>query len=61
VRPLQAYRDEELRHMRATFFNPHSEFHSARRDFVYKAAATSTPLRIAVHRRNDAGRESSAA
>jgi putative two-component system protein, hydrogenase maturation factor HypX/HoxX len=49
-RPLQAYRDEELRHMRATFFNPHSEFHKARRNFVYKTPATETPLRIAPHR-----------
>ncbi|MBC7982458.1 MAG: enoyl-CoA hydratase/isomerase family protein, partial [Candidatus Obscuribacterales bacterium] len=50
IRPLQAYRDEELRHMRATFFNPQSEFHQARRDFVLKAAPDSTPLRIAPHR-----------
>lgn len=49
-RPLQSYRDEELRHMRATFFNPHSEFHQARKNFVYKTAATETPLRIAKHR-----------
>jgi putative two-component system hydrogenase maturation factor HypX/HoxX len=51
IKPLQAYREEELRHMRATFFNPHSEFHQARHDFVYKQAAASTPLRIAAHRR----------
>jgi len=50
IKPLHTYREEELRHMRVTFFNPHSEFHVARSNFVYKVAATSTPLRIATHR-----------
>ena len=61
IKPLEAYRQDELRHMRATFFNPHGEFHQARHDFVYKQAATSTPLRIAVHRGSIEQRRSTAA
>jgi putative two-component system hydrogenase maturation factor HypX/HoxX len=63
IRPLQAYRDDELQHMRATFFNPHSEFHQARRDFVYKMPFTATPLRLAPHRLDSTAkaRQSSAA
>jgi len=42
-KPLQAYRDEELRHMHRTFYDPGSSYHEARRDFVYKRAAEETP------------------
>lgn len=49
-KPLQAYRDEELRHMYRTFYDPSSSYHEARRNFVYKRAAEATPLRIATHR-----------
>jgi putative two-component system protein, hydrogenase maturation factor HypX/HoxX len=51
-KPLQAYRDEELRHMYRTFYDPGSSYHEARRDFVYKRTAEATPLRIAAHRRS---------
>jgi putative two-component system hydrogenase maturation factor HypX/HoxX len=33
-KPLQAYRDEELRHMYRTFYDPGSSYHEARRNFV---------------------------
>ena len=49
-KPLQAYRDEELRHMYRTFYDPGSRYHEARRNFVYKRAAEETPPRIATHR-----------
>jgi putative two-component system protein, hydrogenase maturation factor HypX/HoxX len=51
-KPLQAYRDEELRHMHRIFYDAGSSYHEARRNFVYKRAADSTPLRIAIHRRD---------
>jgi putative two-component system protein, hydrogenase maturation factor HypX/HoxX len=49
-KPLQAYRDEELRHMYQTFYDPGSSYHEARRNFVYKRPAETTPARIATHR-----------
>jgi putative two-component system hydrogenase maturation factor HypX/HoxX len=49
-KPLQVYRDEELRHMHRTFYDPDSSYHEARRNFVYKRAAQETPPRIATHR-----------
>jgi putative two-component system protein, hydrogenase maturation factor HypX/HoxX len=49
-KPLQVYRDEELHHMNRTFYDPHSSYHEARRNFVYKRAARATPSRIATHR-----------
>ncbi len=49
-KPLQTYRDEELRHMYRTFYDANSAYHEARRAFVYKSAATETPSRIARHR-----------
>ena len=56
-KPLQAYRDEELRHMHRTFYDPGSSYHEARRDFVYKRAAQETPPRIATHRDSRMRRE----
>jgi putative two-component system hydrogenase maturation factor HypX/HoxX len=49
-KPLQAYRDEELRRMHRTFYDPTSSYHEARRNFVYKRAAQATPSRLATHR-----------
>jgi putative two-component system protein, hydrogenase maturation factor HypX/HoxX len=51
-KPLQTYRDEELRHMYRTFYDPNSSYHEARRAFVHKRSATQTPARIAIHRMN---------
>lgn len=56
-KPLQAYRDEELRHMYRTFYDPGSSYHEARRNFVYKRAAEETPPRIATHRTSMMRRE----
>lgn len=50
VKPLQSYRDEELRCMYRTFYDPNSSFHAARRDFVFKRPGNETPLRLATHR-----------
>lgn len=35
-RPLEEYRAAELKEMRKCFYNPDSEYHRARRDFVFK-------------------------
>jgi putative two-component system protein, hydrogenase maturation factor HypX/HoxX len=42
-KPLQVYRNEELRHMYRAFYDPDSSYHEARRNFVYKRAAAETP------------------
>jgi putative two-component system hydrogenase maturation factor HypX/HoxX len=49
VKPLQAYRDEELARARECFFGPDRGYHQARRRFVYKlgAACASTPPAVA--------------
>jgi putative two-component system protein, hydrogenase maturation factor HypX/HoxX len=49
-KPLQTYRDEELRLMYRTFYDPSSSYHEARRAFVHKSVATQTPSRLAAHR-----------
>ncbi len=49
VKPLQAYRQEELTHMRDSFLDPESEYQRARRKFVYKIGGE-TPAQVAVHR-----------
>lgn len=45
-KPLQQYRDEELEKMRETFFDPQSEYHRARRNFVYKMPTKESPARL---------------
>lgn len=47
---LPLYRTFELHEMWRTFYSAKSPYHQARRDFVYKVAATETPLHIALHR-----------
>ncbi len=54
-KPLSAYRAEELEKMRESFFGPDPAYHVARRQFVYKVSATSTPLRLALHRKPNHG------
>lgn len=49
-RPIAEYRREELAKMRVNFFGADRSYHEARRRFVYKKAATETPLNIALHR-----------
>ena len=50
IKPLQAYRDEELEHMRLNFYGFDPSYHVARYDFVYKVAKSRTPLTLAQHR-----------
>ena len=49
-KPLQTYRDEELRHMYRAFYDPNSNYHEARRNFVHKRSPEATPSRLAAHR-----------
>ena len=41
IKPLAAYRAEELKKMRANFFGPDPAYHEARQRFVYKGAPVS--------------------
>jgi putative two-component system hydrogenase maturation factor HypX/HoxX len=43
IKPLQAYRDEELARSHECFFGPDRSYHDARRRFVYKLGAAFTP------------------
>ncbi|PDT64318.1 hydrogenase maturation protein [Bradyrhizobium ottawaense] len=49
-KPLQAYRDEELRRMRINFYGFDPSYHVARYNFVHKVPKSRTPLTIATHR-----------
>ena len=46
--------EKELEKMYPQFWDPQSRFHTLRHNFVYKICPTSTPLRLAKHRREDA-------
>ncbi|MFD9813413.1 enoyl-CoA hydratase-related protein [Streptomyces sp. NPDC059080] len=46
VKPLSAYRAEELAHMRRTFFDPDAPYHSLRGDFVRKRRPRCTPAHL---------------
>jgi putative two-component system protein, hydrogenase maturation factor HypX/HoxX len=52
VKPLEAYRQEELARCQECFFGPDSGYHDARRRFVYKVpppeSAGEEPLRLAI-------------
>ncbi|MBC9876819.1 hydrogenase maturation protein [Bradyrhizobium sp. INPA01-394B] len=50
AKPLQAYRDEELRRMRLNFFGFDPSYHVARYNFIHKVPKSRTPLTIATHR-----------
>lgn len=50
-KPLQAYRDEELAHMKLNFFGFDSSYHVARYNFVAKVPRSRTPVHLALHRR----------
>jgi putative two-component system hydrogenase maturation factor HypX/HoxX len=43
AKPLAAYREAELREMRAIFDDPASLYHAARRRFLYRGPATPSP------------------
>ena len=49
-KPLQAYRDEELRQMRLNFYGFDPSYHVARYNFIHKVPKSRTPLTIASHR-----------
>ncbi|MBW3544548.1 MAG: hydrogenase maturation protein [Bacteroidetes bacterium] len=48
VKPLEKYRDEELRHMHANFFGDDPSYHLARFHFVHKIACAQQPAKEAV-------------
>ena len=50
-RPLAAYREEEMRHMRLNFFGFDPSYHVARYNFVHRVPHSRTPLHLALHRR----------
>jgi putative two-component system hydrogenase maturation factor HypX/HoxX len=43
AKPLAAYRDEELAHMRRNFFEPDESYHELRGNFVYGTSPMVTP------------------
>ncbi len=50
-KPLQSYRDEELRHMQLNFYGFDPSYHVARYHFAHKIPHGWTPLYLARHRR----------
>lgn len=50
ARPLAAYREEELRRMRRSFYGFDTSYHVARHRFVHKAPHSWTPRHLARHR-----------
>ncbi|MDH4286919.1 MAG: enoyl-CoA hydratase/isomerase family protein, partial [Gallionella sp.] len=51
AKPLEAYRAEELQHMKLNFYGFNPSYHVARYNFVYKIPHAWTPLYLARHRR----------
>ncbi|MBR0781043.1 hydrogenase maturation protein [Bradyrhizobium iriomotense] len=49
-KPLQTYRDEELRRMKQNFYGFDPSYHVARYNFIHKVPKSRTPLTIANHR-----------
>jgi putative two-component system hydrogenase maturation factor HypX/HoxX len=49
-KPLEAYRNEELRRMRLNFYGFDPSYHVARYNFIHKVPKSRTPLTIANHR-----------
>jgi putative two-component system hydrogenase maturation factor HypX/HoxX len=50
IKPLQAYRDEELAKIHRNFYGFDPSYHIARYHFVYKMAHAWTPRHLALHR-----------
>jgi putative two-component system protein, hydrogenase maturation factor HypX/HoxX len=46
IQPLASYRAAELRNMKLTFDDPHSDYHKLRNNFVYKISCGKTPARL---------------
>ena len=53
-KPLAAYRDEELAHMRRNFYGFDPSYHVARSNFVHHLPPSWTPRHLCLHRRIDA-------
>lgn len=53
-KPLEAYRTEELEHMKLNFYGFDPSYHVARHEFVFKRLPAWTPLHLARHRRGAA-------
>jgi putative two-component system hydrogenase maturation factor HypX/HoxX len=51
LKPLQSYRDEELRQMQLNFYGFDPSYHVARYHFVHKIPHSWTPRYLAKHRR----------
>lgn len=51
IKPLAAYREEEMRHMHLNFFGFDPSYHVARYNFVHRVPHSRTPLHLALHRR----------
>lgn len=51
IKPLELYRNEELKHMHKSFYDKDSLFNQLRCDFVYKKRLKFTPKRLALHRK----------
>ena len=59
-KPLLAYREEELQHMKQNFFGFDPSYHVARSNFVHKVPKARTPLTLAHHRDANGNWQSSA-
>ncbi len=51
IKPLDAYRDDELKRMKLNFYGFDPSYHVARYNFVRKVPKSRTPLFLAAHRR----------
>jgi len=54
LRPLAAYRQDELERMRRNFYGFDPSYHIARSNFVHRVAPSWTPRHLATHRRGGA-------
>ena len=50
LKPLAAYREEELARMRRNFYGFDPSYHIARSNFVHRVAPSWTPRHLAIHR-----------
>lgn len=57
MKPLEAYRAEELARMHRNFYGFDPSYHVARHNFIYKVPKSRTPLSLARHRVRGAVRE----
>jgi putative two-component system hydrogenase maturation factor HypX/HoxX len=60
-KPLEAYRAEELEHMKLNFYGFDPSYHVARYNFVYKVPHSWTPSHLACHRRGQTKRSGKSA